>query len=64
MKIVSSQVTFDHNTFQPCMLLTISLPIEPLLDSTLEGKEKVAGKLGSDLLELLIDRGNEWQQKK
>jgi hypothetical protein len=46
------------------MLLTISLPIEPLLDSTLEGKEKVAGKLGSDLLELLIDRGNEWQQKK
>jgi hypothetical protein len=46
------------------MLLTISLPIEPFLDSTLEGKEKAASKLSSDLLELLIERGNEWQQKK
>jgi hypothetical protein len=64
MKIVSYQVTRDPNTFQPCMLLTISVTIEPSLDSTPDGKEKVVSKLGSEFAKLLIGLDNEWQQRK
>ena len=53
MKLLNKRTDFDHNTFQPVLIVTLSIPIEPVMDGTVQSPEEAYAKFGKQLVDCL-----------